>query len=52
MGRRLNGKYVSSGQRILASVEGVNRVRERCGCGSARNGGKLIKEIYDLVCLT
>ena len=43
MGRRLNGKYVSSVQRTLASGEGVSRVRERCGCGSASNGDKLIK---------
>jgi len=50
MGRHLNGKYVSSGQWILASVEEVGRVRERCECGSASNGDKLIK--YDLVCLT
>ena len=39
----LNGKYVSSGQRTLASVEGVSRVRERCECGSVSNGDKLIK---------
>jgi hypothetical protein len=50
MGRHLNGKYVSSGQRKLASVEEVSHVRERCKRGSANNGGKLIK--YNLVCLT
>jgi len=50
MERHLNGKYVSSGQRTLASFEGVSRVRERCECGSVSNGDKLIK--YDLVCLT
>jgi hypothetical protein len=44
MGRYLNGKYVSSGQRTLASVEGVSRVRERCECGSDSNADKLIKE--------
>jgi hypothetical protein len=50
MGRHLNGKQVSSGQRTLASIEVVSRVRERCVCGSVSNGDKLIK--YDLVCLT
>jgi hypothetical protein len=50
MGRHLNGKYVSSGQRTLASVEGVSRVRDKCGCESASNGDKLIK--YDFDCLT
>jgi hypothetical protein len=35
--------YVSSGQRTLASVEGVSHVRERCGSGSAYNGDQLIK---------
>jgi hypothetical protein len=35
--------YVSSGQRTLAYVEGVNRVREICGRGSAYNGDKLIQ---------
>jgi len=29
VGRRLNGKYVSSGQRTLASVEEVSCVREK-----------------------
>jgi hypothetical protein len=47
--RHLNGKYVSSGRRTLASVEGISRVRERCEYGSVSNGDKLIK--YDLVCL-
>jgi len=50
MGRHLNGKYVSSGQRTLASVEEVSRVRERYECGSVSNSHKLIK--YDLLCLT
>jgi hypothetical protein len=50
MGRHLNGKYISGGQRTLASVEGVSRIRERCECGSVSNGEKLIK--YDLLCLT
>jgi len=50
MGRHLNLKYVSSGQRTLVVVEGVNCLRERCECGSVSNGYKLIK--YDLVCLT
>jgi len=45
MGRHLNGKYVSSGQRILASVEGVSRVREKCECGTVSNGDKLIKKM-------
>ena len=47
MGRHVNGKYVSSGERKLASVEEVSRVRERCKCGSASNGDKLMK--YNLV---
>jgi len=50
MGRYLNGKYVSSGQRTLTSVEEVSCVRERCEFGSVSNGDNLIK--YDLVCLT
>jgi len=50
MGRHLNGIYVSSGQRTLASVEEVSCIRERCEWGSASDGDKLIK--YDLVCLT
>ena len=50
MGRHLNGKYVSSGQRTLASVEEVSRVRERYECGRVSNSHKLIK--YDIVCLT
>jgi len=41
-------KYVSSGQRTLASVDGVGRIREKCGCGSASNGDKLIIK-YNLV---
>ena len=40
---RVKWKYVSSGQRTLESVEGVSRLRERCGCGSASNSDKLIK---------
>jgi hypothetical protein len=43
MGRRLNGNTLATVNGHLASVEGVSRVRERCGCGSASNGGKLIK---------
>jgi hypothetical protein len=38
-------KYVSSGQRTLASVEGVCRVRERCGRRSTSNSDEL-EEIY------
>jgi hypothetical protein len=40
---RVKWKYVGSGQRTLASVEGVNPVRESCGFGCASNGDKLIK---------
>ena len=47
MGIHLNAKYISGGQRTLASVEGVSRVQETCECGSVSNGDKLIK--YDLV---
>jgi len=43
MGRHLNGKYVSSGEWNVASVEEVSRVQERCKCGSASNGDKLMK---------
>jgi hypothetical protein len=35
--------YVSSGQRTLASVEGISHVQERCGGGRPSNGDQLIK---------
>jgi hypothetical protein len=35
--------YVSSGQRTLASVEGVSHVRETRGSGRPSNGDQLIK---------
>jgi hypothetical protein len=36
VGRHLNG-YTLAAVNEHASVEGVSRVRERCGCGSASN---------------
>jgi hypothetical protein len=40
MGRRLNGNTLAAVNGHLLSVEGVSRVRERYGCGSASNGKK------------